>query len=244
MLQKIEDVAANVLGFKAIGKLTREDYEKVLLPTLQEYRAQGKHMRFLYQFGADFTGFTPGAAWDDFKIGLQYTRLFDRCAVVSNAEWIRHAAQLFGSMIPCPTRAFKSEEIAQAKEWLAGDVESSLGIDMIPEGVAIVRPHGSLRREDFQKLADVVDPWIEQHKELKGVVICAEKIPGWENLGSFLQHLTFVREHHKKVKRVALAVDGVVPDLLAKVASHFVVAEAKHFACSECDKAVEWAKNC
>lgn len=45
--------------------MTREDYEKVLEPLIDEARREGRRIRFLYQVGPEFAGFTPGAAWED-----------------------------------------------------------------------------------------------------------------------------------------------------------------------------------
>jgi hypothetical protein len=51
----------------------------------------------------------------------------------------------------------------------------------------------------------------------------------------------FVREHHRQVRRVALAVDGVLPSLAPAVAGHLVAPEVRHFAYDALDDAVAWA---
>ena len=56
-----------------------------------------------------------------------------------------------------------------------------------------------------------------------------------------LRHLRFVRDHHRKVRRVALAVDGVLADLAPRLSEHFVQAEIKGFGYDELDRALAWA---
>ena len=56
-------------------------------------------------------------------------------------------------------------------------------------GILILKPSGALRANDFTALAAVVDPYIEQHGGLKGLMIEARSFPGWENFGAMLSHL-------------------------------------------------------
>ncbi len=97
------------------------------------------------------------------------------------------------------------------------------------EGGLIVRPEGPLTAEDFAALAQQADAHIEAHGGLKGLMICAVKFPGWENLDGAISHFRFVRDHHRKIARVAFVSDADMLALLPKLASHFVSAEVKHF---------------
>jgi hypothetical protein len=105
----------------------------------------------------------------------------------------------------------------------------------------VLEPEGPLRREDFDALALSVDPWIEVHGELRGVVVHARGFPGWENVGGFLRHLRFVRDHHRKIGRIALAAGGRLAEWAPRLAEHFVHAEVKAFGYDELDRAIAWA---
>ena len=74
-----------------------------------------------------------------------------------------------------------------------------------------------------------------------GVVLHARAFPGWENVGSLLRHVRFVRDHHRTVRRVALAADAKLADLAPRLAEHFVRAELRHFGYDELDDAIAWA---
>ena len=75
---------------------------------------------------------------------------------------------------------------------------------------------------------------------LKGLIISTKIFPGWESFGSLIKHFKFVKEHHKKVRLVALVTDSVLGEFGEKVADHFVSAEIKHFAFDELTNAQSW----
>ena len=129
----------------------------------------------------------------------------------------------------------------QVGEAALSENKSRLKIEM-RDGVVILHPQESLRKEDFAKLRGVVDPWIEQNCLLKGVVICMPKFPGWENFAGFVQHIEFVKSHERKVRRVALAVDGLLPEIVSKVAGHFIQAKIRQFPFENAEDAIQWAE--
>jgi hypothetical protein len=243
MLETIENLPSGIWGLRARGKVSREDYERVVVPYLREARREGHRIRIVYQCGPDFDAFTPGAAWEDFHVGLQYLRLFERCAVVTDVDWIRTAVRAAATLMPCPVQVFGNQEFQTAVDWLTSTREPSVTYRMLPErGVLIVEPHGRLRAEDFDALDAAADTWIESGDgSLRGIVVHARQFPGWENLGSLLRHVRFVRDHHRKIHRVALAVDGTLAQMAPALVDHFVQAELKQFSADDLEAAIVWA---
>ena len=105
----------------------------------------------------------------------------------------------------------------------------------------VVEVKEALRAQDFEALALTADTWIAAHGSLRGIVIHAREFPGWENFGALLRHLRFVHDHHRKVERIALAVDGKLAALAPRIGEHFVHAEVKEFGFGDLDAAVAWA---
>ena len=147
------------------------------------------------------------------------------------------------ALIPGRVRTYTLDGLRSAIDWLAATGKGAhLSYRALhDQGVLVIEPKGPLSDADFDRLAAVVDPWIEGAGDLKGLVIHAAKFPGWEDLGSFLQHMRFVRGHHKKVARVALAMDGAMIQRLAGIGDHFIAAEVKPFATDDLDQAITWA---
>ena len=65
-------------------------------------------------------------------------------------------------------------------------------------GILIVEPQSPLDSADFSELVKEVDPYIEEHGQLHGLLIYAESFPGWSDFAAFLSHMKFIKNHHQK----------------------------------------------
>lgn len=107
--------------------------------------------------------------------------------------------------------------------------------------IVTVKPSEALTEEDFELVAGVVDPFVEHRGNLTGLIIQADSgFPGWADFAGLTAHLRFVRDHHRKIKRVAVVTDDPVASHLPALAKHFVAAEIRHFASAELAAAREW----
>ena len=106
--------------------------------------------------------------------------------------------------------------------------------------IAILEPNGALLRSDFVSAAEIIDPYIEMSGSLNGLIIHVESFPSWDSFAALCSHLKFVRDHHKKISRVAFSTDSMVGDFAEAIGSHFVNAEIKVFSFQELDLAIEW----
>ena len=73
----------------------------------------------LYILGDDVTGLSGGAAWQDTKVGLGHYSKWERVAVCTNKDWLRHSVDIFGHLIPGEVKAFTMVEEREARAWLA-----------------------------------------------------------------------------------------------------------------------------
>jgi hypothetical protein len=110
------------------------------------------------------------------------------------------------------------------------------------EGVLILRPKDRLEAADFQSLAQEIDPYIEANGRLHGILLDAESFPGWKDFAALLAHLKFVREHHRKIEKIAVVSDSSFLSVAPKIASHFVRAEVRHFPHSQQEDALRWLR--
>ena len=108
------------------------------------------------------------------------------------------------------------------------------------DSVLHVKPTGPLQKSDFDSLSEAIDPFIERTGGLHGLLLEAARFPGWENLGSAMRHFRFIRDHHRKVRKIAIVTDSHLGDAAAHVASHFVAATIRHFKGGEVNQAREW----
>lgn len=108
-------------------------------------------------------------------------------------------------------------------------------------GVAILEPHGALSKEDFERAAQTIDPYLERSQRLNGLVVRTKDFPGWDSFAALSSHLQFVRGHHRKIARIALCTDSVIGNFAKLVAPHFIAAEIRVFGFREFDRAKTWA---
>ncbi|QEG37013.1 SpoIIAA family protein [Bythopirellula goksoeyrii] len=110
------------------------------------------------------------------------------------------------------------------------------------DGILVIKPEAPLAEEDFKSIGSLVDPYIEKHGKLNGILIQAENFPGWQNFASFVSHIKFIHDHHKTVAKIAAVSDSKFLEIAPNIASHFVKAEVKHFPAGEYEAAMEWLK--
>jgi stage II sporulation SpoAA-like protein len=120
MLKTIAGLPDGVVGVEAAGEVTAQDYDTVLVPAVARGLEGHEKIRFLYQIGREFTGFTAGAMWGDAKVGLHHWKAFEKCAVVADVKWILDSVNLFRVLLPCPVKVFRNDQLAEAKAWLLG----------------------------------------------------------------------------------------------------------------------------
>ena len=107
-------------------------------------------------------------------------------------------------------------------------------------GYAILSIKGLIEVKDISHLTSEVDHYIEEQGPLAGLVIKITKFPGWENLDSFIKHFKFVKNHHKKIGKVAFMSEDNLITRFPELANHFLKAELRHFGDGKMDEAVEW----
>ncbi len=108
------------------------------------------------------------------------------------------------------------------------------------EAIVTLEPDGPLKEEDFETAVKVIDPFIAEHGKLSGLIIAAESFPGWDDFSALAEHLKFIKNHHKKVKKLAFVTDSPIGIFAEKIGSHFVAAEVKEFPYAQRKEAREW----
>ena len=91
MIERIEGLPRNVLGFRASGRVTEHDYEWVIIPAVKRASRRRAEIRLMYQLAPDFEGFDPRASWSDPRMRLTGRTHWARVALVTDLAWLRRA---------------------------------------------------------------------------------------------------------------------------------------------------------
>ena len=121
MIEALKDFPDNIVAVACEGHVTRRDYETVLVPAVERALKRHKKVRLYYRIGVGFEAIDPGAVWEDFKIGMEHLLRWERIAVVTDVDWIRHTMRAFSFLIPGEMRIFPSSEAAKARDWIVAE---------------------------------------------------------------------------------------------------------------------------
>ena len=121
MIEVLEDFPENVVAFAGKGRVTRNDYDAVLIPEVKRALSRRKKIRCYYELGPEFSGMDSGAAWEDFKVGIEHLTRWERVAVVTDVNWIRLSMNVFRFLMPGEIRIFGTNEASEARHWVAAD---------------------------------------------------------------------------------------------------------------------------
>jgi hypothetical protein len=242
MIEVMTDLPDRVLGLNASGEVTAKDYKTVLVPAIEEKLTKHRKVRLLYIFGDEFTGYSGGAAWEDAKVGMKHLTSFERVAVVTDVDWIEKMVKAFGFALPGEVRVFDDDDLEDARRWISEPPsQGHLSFELIEDrGVLILQPKGELEATDFERLSAEVDPFIEKAGGLNGLMVVAEHFPGWDDFAALSSHVRFVREHHSKIRRVAIVTADRLVSALPHMASRFLDAEVRAFPVDGRDEALLW----
>jgi hypothetical protein len=121
MIEQIGEMPTGTIGFTASGKLTRDDYRKVLEPVLRKAAESGE-IRMLFVL-TSFEGLEPAAWFDDVKTGLGlgfgHHSAWKRSAIATDVEWVGKAYQMFAWMTPGEVKVYGLDQVNEAKNWVA-----------------------------------------------------------------------------------------------------------------------------
>lgn len=121
MIELIPDLPANIIGVKATGQVTKEDYQNVLIPAFKDALEKNDKLKVLYVAGEDFNGMDFGAMWEDFTFGVGHYNNWQKIAVVTDVAWMANTINAFRFMMPCPVKVFPNAANNDAKSWIMAD---------------------------------------------------------------------------------------------------------------------------
>jgi len=107
----------NVLCYSAVGKITQEDYTNNLVPVILDTAKQYGKVRMLVNI-SDFhlRDMTWTAMWEDAKLGLTKSEVFDRCAIVCKHSSLMNVfSKLFQGL---ELKSFETKNLSEAIQWI------------------------------------------------------------------------------------------------------------------------------
>jgi hypothetical protein len=107
-------------------------------------------------------------------------------------------------------------------------------------GIVELRPRGRLEAHDFASLGLTVDAYVEEHGQLKGVLLELEHFPGYDDWQALTAHVRFLRRHLPHMKRVAVLTDNRWIEPLPEVLRLLSPVEVRRFPTDRRGDAFVW----
>jgi hypothetical protein len=118
MIDHIEGFPDKVVAFVAKGQVTKQDYDQVLIPRVDAALQRHHKIRLYYELGSQFSRIDSGAAWEDFKVGVEHLTRWERIAIVTDVDWIRYMVDAFRFLMPGQLRVFPTAQAREARTWI------------------------------------------------------------------------------------------------------------------------------
>ena len=119
MIIAIHDVAPTVVAFKAIGEITKKDYDSVVIPSIDNLVKRLGKIRFLLLLDTEVKKYNSGAWFEDALAGVNYFSKWHKMAIISDQEVVRRFTRAFSFIAPGEAKVFLKNEFEKAKGWVA-----------------------------------------------------------------------------------------------------------------------------
>ena len=119
MIETLKGFPTDAVAVRAGGFVTEGDYDQVFVPAIEQAFKANERVRLYYEIRPDFSGFSLGALWQDFRVGMRHLTRWKRVAVVTDVTWIVQLVRMFGFVLPGATKVFPIADAAEARAWLA-----------------------------------------------------------------------------------------------------------------------------
>jgi hypothetical protein len=119
MLELMTEMPAHVVGIHATGDVTKDDYEKVLVPKIDELAKRQGDINYLLVLDTDVQNFSAASWLEDFKLGIKHFTHWNRIAVVTDQKGVAWFTDVFRFFIPGTAKGFTADQLDEAKKWIS-----------------------------------------------------------------------------------------------------------------------------
>ncbi|MGR3805453.1 SpoIIAA family protein [Marinibacterium profundimaris] len=229
----------NLLEITLSGAVTREDYEKVLIPAIDGALENSDSLRALVRIEQG-TDYTVGALSDDAWMGLKHWRGFERIAVVGRDGWIGKALKGVSILMPCPVMLFDAGQEDDARRWLRESLGSIHQTDL-GDGVLHVQLMGKLDPAAYAEEVEDMNAFIRANTRFR-LLLDLREFDGWQGLAGIAEHLKLVRDHHSMIDKAAIVGERGWEKLASRIGGAVIGADTKYFA-GDLEAAKTWIKS-
>ncbi|GGI46093.1 hypothetical protein BCL57_001409 [Agromyces flavus] len=119
MIELLQDLPPGVIGFRAVGTVTADDYREVLDPAIDAAVAASGKVDLVLVIDDGFDRYSLGAIMADAAFLGRPLDVWGRAALVTDRDVITGLAVAFGGLVPGEFKVFPLTRKAEAIAWVA-----------------------------------------------------------------------------------------------------------------------------
>lgn len=127
MIHFIENLPTNMVGFRAIGDITENDFIETVVPKVNDLIDKTDKLNYLLVLETSIKNFTVGAWIKDALMGIKHITkwnraaivTWNRAAIVTDVDAIRSFTEIFSYFTPGEFRGFEHKDLQEAIDWVS-----------------------------------------------------------------------------------------------------------------------------
>jgi hypothetical protein len=123
MMHLIDNLPTNMVGFRATGEITENDFTSLVIPQVKAHVEKTGKLNYLLVLDTSVKNFTLGAWLKDALLGIKNLTKWNRAAIVSDSSGVRKFTDIFSVFMPGEFKGFEHEELKEAIDWAAEKTE-------------------------------------------------------------------------------------------------------------------------
>jgi len=117
MINKIENLPLNIVGFRVLETVDEKDFTETVMPEVEALISKINNLNYLLVLDTSITNFTFGVWIKDALMGIKHLTKWNRAAIVTDVNGIRNFTEFFSKVMPGEFRAFQHKDLQYAIDW-------------------------------------------------------------------------------------------------------------------------------
>ena len=122
MIEQIKNLPDNMVGFRASGEVTKEDFDIVHKKVEQLVDRTGK-LNYMLFLDTPPSEFTMGAWWEDALLGVKNITKWNRASIISDSETVDKFTAVFSKVMPGEFKVFQKNDLERAIDWTSEKID-------------------------------------------------------------------------------------------------------------------------
>lgn len=119
MITMLNEVPGNIAAFRASGNVTKEDYQLIIQPAIENLYEKTGEINFLLYLDSGIENFTNGTWYQEIMLRLKNLGKWNRAAIVTDFSSYTNLTTAFSPIMPGEFKGFTKEFYGGALDWVS-----------------------------------------------------------------------------------------------------------------------------